>query len=80
MEPNFFELTQNNTIIELVMEDLRDRAAYGMATYGVPLLQDDTKKDALKEAYEEALDLCVYLRLELERRNSGEPDSVPPGV
>lgn len=62
------QLPKEKTIVTLVCEDLVIREEYGTEQYGVPLLADETKKDALREAYEEALDLCVYLRLELERR------------
>lgn len=61
-------LPEQATIVELVVKDLEERADYGMQQYGVPLLRDSRKADALQEAYEEALDLCIYLRLELARR------------
>lgn len=64
----FLELALNRTITDLVVRDLEARAALGLERYGVPLLDDNTKKDALREAYQEALDLAIYLRLELERR------------
>lgn len=54
-------------VIERVIADLRDRDRVGYETYGGPLLADDGR-DALWEAYEEALDLCTYLRLALDQR------------
>ena len=51
----------------LVMEDFAARDEFGIRKYKVPLTVD-TPKDLLKEAYEEALDLAVYLRGEIERR------------
>jgi hypothetical protein len=52
---------------ELVMEDMKKRNDFGVAKYGTPL-QAFNGRDALKDAYEEALDLCVYLRTAIEER------------
>lgn len=46
---------------ELVIEDMRDRDAVGRQRYGTPL-QPCNGRDSLQDAYEEALDLCVYLK------------------
>ena len=39
-----------------------------MAEYGEPLTTGNGR-DALRDAYEEALDLCLYLRQALEESN-----------
>ncbi len=52
---------------ELVMADMKARREFGIAKYGTPL-QANNGRDALKDAYEEALDLCVYLRQAMEER------------
>ena len=52
----------------LVIKDMEQRNAFGVAKYGTPL-QAFNGRDALKDAYEEALDLCVYLRTEMEERD-----------
>lgn len=52
----------------LVKEDMLKRNAFGVAKYGTPL-QGFNGRDALKDAYEEALDLCVYLRTALYERD-----------
>lgn len=52
----------------LVIKDMESRNAFGVAKYGTPL-QAFNGRDALKDAYEEALDLCVYLRTAIEERN-----------
>ena len=44
------------------------RDAVGRAKYGVPL-QAHNGRDALQDAYEEVLDLAVYLRQAIEERN-----------
>lgn len=46
---------------DLVIEDMRARDAAGLAKYGTRL-QPHNGRDALVDAYQEALDLCVYLR------------------
>lgn len=54
-------------VLPLVVADLQARAAVGLKTYGTPL-QTHNGRDALRDAYEEALDLCMYLRQEMEQR------------
>lgn len=57
----------NHGIWALVIEDMRARSAFGKAKYGVPLTINNGR-DALVEAYQEALDLCVYLRWAIEEK------------
>ena len=54
---------------DLVIEDVKQRKESGLKKYGTTL-QASNGRDHLQDAYEEALDLCVYLRIELERRNN----------
>lgn len=53
---------------ELVQRDMMARNGFGIAKYGTPL-QPNNGRNALKDAYEEALDLCVYLRQALYERD-----------
>lgn len=48
-------------IYELVLQDVQERAKFGYAKYKT-FLQPGNGRNALKDAYEEALDLCMYLR------------------
>lgn len=61
-------MTKQTDTIDRVLVDMQARKQLGYDRYGVALnhLSD---KDFLQEAYEEAMDLCVYLRAELDRRN-----------
>ena len=43
------------------MDDMAQRLKLGIERYGTGL-QADNGRDMLLDAYEEALDLCVYLR------------------
>lgn len=52
---------------ELVVEDMHARDQLGRKRYGVPL-QAGNGRDSLRDAYEEALDLVVYLRQAIEER------------
>lgn len=52
---------QSRPIWEIVVEDMRQRDQVGRQRYGTPL-QADNGRDALVDAYQELLDLCVYLR------------------
>lgn len=54
-------------IWELVIEDMRARDTLGRERYGVPLSANNGR-DALRDAYEEALDLAVYLRQAIAER------------
>lgn len=54
-------------IQDLVIADIEKRKAIGLQRYGT-LLQPFNGRDALRDAYEEALDLCQYLRQALEER------------
>jgi len=49
------------TIFDLVRADLEERDRVGWEQHHRPLLANDGR-DSLREAYEEALDLVVYLR------------------
>ena len=46
---------------ELVIEDMRERHRVGMERYGTAL-QPHNGRDSLVDAYQEALDLAVYLK------------------
>jgi hypothetical protein len=54
---------------ELVKQDMTKRNEFGTNKYGTPL-QPFNGRDVLQDAYEEALDLCVYLRQAIYERNS----------
>lgn len=54
-------------IHDLVEEDIASRKRIGVKKYGMPL-QANNGRDMLWDAYEEALDLAIYLRGELENR------------
>ena len=59
----------NPILQELVMSDMAQRLNLGIERYGTGL-QVGNGRDMLQDAYEEALDLCVYLRgLIFERDN-----------
>lgn len=52
-------------IATLVKEDIEIRAEKGAFIYG-SRLRPNNGRDALWDAYEEALDLCMYLRQRIE--------------
>jgi hypothetical protein len=53
----------------LVMQDVAKRRAVGIERYGTPL-QAHNGRDALQDAYDEALDLVMYLRQMIEERSA----------
>ena len=53
---------------DLVIADMRERDRIGTANYGQRLTAGDGR-DSLIDAYQEALDLAVYLRKEIRERD-----------
>lgn len=51
----------------LVMADMEARRRMGIERYGKPV-RPGNGRDALTDAYQEALDMCVYLRQAIEER------------
>lgn len=59
-------------IVAAVMADLERRSRRGVAKYGTTLARTDlSHEDWLRHAYEEALDLALYLRRAMEREVTG---------
>ena len=54
-------------IFKLVHADIEERERLGYVTYGGPLMAFNGR-DALKDAYDEALDQAMYLRQAIEER------------
>lgn len=59
----------NQSIQEQVIVDVRIRMAHGLKEYGT-LLQAGNGRDALWDAYEEALDLVFYLKQAIVERDN----------
>jgi hypothetical protein len=59
---------QNPAVWPLVMVDMAGRDKLGRERYGTPL-QAHNGRDALRDAYEEALDMAVYLRCAIFERD-----------
>lgn len=57
---------------DLVIADMASRKEFGLRKYQ-SLLQAHNGRDALQDAYEESLDLVVYLRQEIEERRHAKP-------
>lgn len=55
-------------ITELVRQDLNTRKAFGMKKYGMPL-QSHNGRDPLVDAYQEAMDLTLYLKQAITERD-----------
>ncbi len=62
-------MTERQKVTEQVCADLRERTLLGTRKYGEPL-QTFNGRDALQDAYEEALDLAQYLKQELMERKA----------
>lgn len=67
------------SIWQLVLRDMYTREQVGIMRYGTPL-QVFNGRDCLQDAYEEALDLAVYLRQAIEERKVQRAGETPPGV
>lgn len=60
--------TDEPHIHDLVSDDVQVRKQVGIKKYGMPL-QASNGRDHLQDAYEEALDLAIYLKAQIESRN-----------
>jgi hypothetical protein len=61
-EKPLYEYESSKTL-ELVIADLRQREEKGIQTYGGTVDEANlSKEEWLQHAYEEALDLCIYLK------------------
>lgn len=59
---------------DLVVADIEARKQFGIRKYGTAL-QSGNGRDMLLDAYEEALDLCIYLRGALDERDRARIES-----
>jgi hypothetical protein len=62
------QLASDVHLWELVRSDMKARDDFGTKKYGTPL-HPHNGRDALIDAYQEALDLCVYLRQAIYERD-----------
>ncbi len=60
----------NPSIHDLVVKDIESRKKFGLHKYGKHL-QAGNGRNALKDAYEEALDLACYLKQLMEEQKIG---------
>ena len=61
----------HNDIQSQVISDIKERRRLGVVRYGTPL-QPFNGRDALRDAYEEAMDLAMYLKQMLVEREELE--------
>jgi hypothetical protein len=71
-EPNPIA-NQSPSIHDLVRKDIGDRKQFGLDKYKTTL-QPNNGRDALVDAYQEALDLCCYLRQAIAERDGINTD------
>ncbi len=63
----------HRAVQDYVIDDIVKRKEHGIKKYGTAL-QPNNGRDALQDAYEEALDLCQYLKqaiIERDLKNAG---------
>lgn len=63
------EANDHGYIQDLVIADIEERRQLGINRYGTAL-QSFNGRDALRDAYEEAIDLCMYLKQTIVERDS----------
>ena len=68
MQPDPID-NSNREVMELFFDDLNERYREGIRRYGVPL-KPFNGRDALRDAYEEATDLALYLRQAIYERDN----------
>ena len=70
-KPQPMPTSSSGDITELVIADLKARRELGIAKYGTTL-QAFNGRDALVDAYQEALDLVQYLRQAISERDANK--------
>lgn len=68
MQPHPYKNNSNPDMWVIVIKDMASRNNFGKEKYGVGL-KPFNGRDTLQDAYEEALDLAVYLRTALYERD-----------
>ena len=63
-------IESSGDVWKLVLSDMEERRKFGIDKYGGPV-QPFNGRDVLIDAYQEALDLAVYLRQAIEEREKG---------
>lgn len=58
----------DKTVLDYVMADIQERADAGKKKYGM-YLKTNNGRDALMDAYQEAIDLVMYLRQAILERD-----------
>ena len=66
-------------VADLVLADIHQRVEMGMEKYGTKL-QTFNGRDALWDAYQEAIDLVMYLRQEIAEREAATGGDGAGGV
>jgi hypothetical protein len=61
------DYVRGSELYQLVLHDIIERSEFGAKKYGLPLTAT-TRIDFLVNAYQELLDLLIYLRGEIETR------------
>jgi hypothetical protein len=69
------QATDEPIIQDLVIADILERKEFGIRKYG-HALQASNGRDMLLDAYQEAIDLVVYIKGELERRKVVQADAL----
>ena len=64
-------------ICSLVKSDLEQRMVVGEKKYGQRLLPNNGR-NSLLDAYQEALDLCMYLRQKIEEEETAQKECATP--
>lgn len=70
---------EGTVILPLVLADLSERAKHGREKYGT-MLRAHNGRDALVDAYQEAMDLVMYLRQAIEERGGLTLDTRCPSA
>ena len=64
-------MKEPSNLLQSVIMDLKVREERGLATYGTTMDRKDlSKKEWLQHAYEEALDLALYLKKLISEENT----------
>ncbi len=70
-----YPVGNGTVVLPLVLQDIKDKAEFGKIKYGT-YLRAHNGRDALRDAYQEAIDLCMYLRQKIQEEDERDGEDL----
>jgi len=70
-----YPIGEGTVVLPLVIQDFKDKAEFGKIKYGT-YLRANNGRGALRDAYQEAIDLCMYLRQKIQEEDERDGEDL----